>query len=111
MTFAINAVETGDKSFAIFKQAAISINGTAATPAAIQQVGASAAAAATTVTVLAGGASATGSAGAGAASVVAGQGTNANGQACSCQCLCGMNSFPPMAAVNNFGGFPGQLGA
>jgi hypothetical protein len=117
MVFSINAKFDGDKTMAQFKNLAIQKNGTGEL-AAIQKVDPAAAAAPSTVTVnAAGGGSvaatgtgtATGTAALATASVVAGQGTDGNGQTCTCQCLCGMNSFPPEAAVNAFGGFPGMI--
>jgi hypothetical protein len=114
MVFSINAKFAGDKTMAQFKNLAINQNGSD-TLAAIQSVNPAAAAAPSTVTVQAaagtgGAAAATGTGAAGAlASVVAGSGTDGNGQVCTCQCLCGMNSFPPNAAISNFGGFPGQI--
>jgi hypothetical protein len=112
MVFSINAKFAGDKTMAQFKNLAINQNGSD-TLAAIQSVNPAAAAAPSTVTVQAAagtGGAATGTGAAGAlASVVAGSGTDGNGQVCTCQCLCGMNSFPPNAAISNFGGFPGQI--
>ncbi|ORY10859.1 hypothetical protein BCR34DRAFT_485059 [Clohesyomyces aquaticus] len=117
MVFSINAPLTGEKTMSAWKQIAIQKNGTASlTTAAIAQVGATQAAAPPKpVTVIAGGgaagaaASGTASAGGAAASVAAGQGLTGDGQACSCQCLCGVNSFPAVAAQNNFGGFAGMI--
>lgn len=115
MVFSINAKTDGDKTMAQFKQLAIGKNGTAQatlTAAGIQSVQAGAQAAPSTVTIAAGGGTAaTGTAALASASVAAGQGIDGNGNACSCSCLCGMNSFPPSAAVNNFGGFAGMLPA
>ncbi|KAF2707025.1 hypothetical protein K504DRAFT_48904 [Pleomassaria siparia CBS 279.74] len=121
MVFSINASPAGDKTMASFKQLAININGTSAKPlvnSPIQNVQPNAQAAPSTVTIAAGGGVAAGSAastGAGgaappSATVAAGEGVNPQGQACSCSCLCGMNDFPAVAAVNNFGGFAGTLG-
>ncbi|KAL6707191.1 hypothetical protein ACN47E_004738 [Coniothyrium glycines] len=115
MVFSINAVATGDKTMANFKQLAINQNGTNLQPGALQSVDPNAAAAPTTVTIEAGagGAAATGtdtaSGALASATVVAGTGQDGQGQACSCQCLCGMNSFPANAAINNFGGFAGMI--
>lgn len=118
MVFSINAKTDGNKTMAAFKQLAINKNGTEQAPlttAGIQAVNPGAQAAPSTVTIQAGGgggaaqATATGEAALASASVVAGQGTDGNGQACTCHCLCGMNSFPAQAAVNNFGGFAGQI--
>lgn len=107
MVFSINAATTGDKTFSAYKQLAINQNGTAALSTA-NIAAAGATQMASTVTINAGGGS-TATAAAAAASVVAGQGTTGNGDACTCQCLCGTNSFPAMAAQNNFGGFAGMI--
>lgn len=104
MVFSINAVESSDKSFASYKQLAIQKNGTgelttaaiAATPAPAVQ---------STVTLAAGAAEATES----AASVAQGDGQCSDGSACTCSCLCGQNSFPDIAAQNNFGGVAGTF--
>jgi hypothetical protein len=122
MVMSINAKFEGDKTMAQFKNLAISQNGTNEL-AEIQKVDAAAAAAPSTVTVHAaagtGGVAPaapaatgthTGAAGA-LASVVPGQGTDGAGQVCTCQCLCGMNAFPASAAIANFGGFAGMIGA
>ena len=110
MVFAINAPTTGNKTMSAFVNNAINKNSTKSANlglAPIQSVDANAAAAPSTVTVAAGGSAAT--AAAASATVIAGQGTDSAGNACGCQCLCGVNSFPQQAAVNNFGGFAGQL--
>lgn len=116
MVFSINAATAGDKTMSVFKNNAINKNSTKSANlglAPIQSVNPAAAAAPSTVTVAAGGAAAaatgTGTGTAGTATVVAGQGTDTAGQACGCSCLCGVNSFPQVAAVNNFGGFAGML--
>lgn len=116
MVFSINAKFEGDKTMAQFKQLAINKNGTEQKPlttAGIQQVQPGAQAAPSTVTVQAGGgagapglATGTGAGALATATVVAGQGQDANGAACNCHCLCGVNDFPAVAAINNFGGFP-----
>lgn len=115
MVFSINPVETGNKTMADFKTLAIKQNGTSLVEGGLQQVDPNAAAAPTTVKVEAGGgAAATGAPPAPGSSpppgqVVQGSGQDGQGQACSCQCLCGAGSFPPNAAVNNFGGFAGMI--
>lgn len=100
MVFSVNAVESGDKSFANYKQLAIQKNGTALTTAGIAATPAPAVQ--STVTLAAGAAEAT---------VAQGNGQCGDGSACTCSCLCGQNSFPNVAAVNNFGGFAGMLPA
>jgi len=120
MVFAINAAKTGDKTFSVWKQLAISKNGTQASLSAAPLVngGPNAAAQPSTVTVVANGGShavATGAAthansvAAPAATIAHGVGTTGNGDACNCQCLCGVNSFPSVAAQGHFGGFAGML--
>ena len=115
MVFAINPAETGNKTMADFKGLAIKTNGTSLVEGGLQQVDPNAAAAPTTVTVDAGagGAAATSAPGSSPSpppgQVVQGSGQDGQGQACSCQCLCGAGSFPPTAAVNNFGGFAGMI--
>ncbi|KAF2759596.1 hypothetical protein EJ05DRAFT_437168 [Pseudovirgaria hyperparasitica] len=116
MVFAINpndntvdmAKAGGDKTFAAFKMAAIAQNGTAAMTGGLQATPTDAPAAPSTVTISAAGGQQT----AGIAaqpSVIPGSGQAADGSSCSCSCLCGANSFPPQAAVNNFGGFAGMM--
>jgi len=106
MVFSINAATTGAKTFAAYKQLAISQNGTelqspnvAATPPAQ---------AASTITISA-------TAGNGAlnsqATVVPGHGATPDGQACDCSCLCGANSFPQGVGMGSFGGFVGLMGS
>jgi hypothetical protein len=110
MVFAINAVTTGNKTMADFKQLAIKTNGTDLVAGALQSVDPNAAAAPTTVTIAAGAtASGTATSALATASVVAGAGQDGQGQACTCQCLCGVASFPETAAISNFGGFPGMI--
>ncbi|KAL5120065.1 hypothetical protein ACEQ8H_001890 [Pleosporales sp. CAS-2024a] len=111
MVFSVNAPTTGNKTMANFKALAVQTNGTSLVDSSIQVVDAAAAAPAPAPVIVEAGGSATSpaSAGNGAAVVIAGTGTDGQGQACSCSCLCGTNSFPPNAAINNFGGFPGQL--
>lgn len=120
MVFSINPPETGDKTMADFKTLAIKTNGTDLVEGGLQIVDPGAAAAPSTVSVVAGGgeAAATGTAPPSAppaasppppAQVIAGSGMDGQGIACSCQCLCGVASFPPSAAINNFGGFAGMI--
>ncbi|KAF1921678.1 hypothetical protein BDU57DRAFT_57360 [Ampelomyces quisqualis] len=112
MVFAVNAATTGDKTMADFKALAVGTNGTSLTPGGLQRVDPAAAAAPTTVTIDAGGMANQTPAAAAAppgATVIPGNGKDGAGQTCSCSCLCGMNSFPPNAAVNSFGGFPGLM--
>jgi hypothetical protein len=120
MVFAINPAKTGDKTFSVWKQLAISKNGTEAnlSVAPLASPAPNAAAQPSTVTVNAGGGHATqvvnshatqATAAAPAATVAQGHGVTGNGEACSCQCLCGQNSFPQVAAQNNFGGFAGMI--
>jgi hypothetical protein len=120
MVFSINPAETGDKTMADFKTLAIKTNGTGLMEGGLQVVDPGAAAAPSTVGVVAGGgmAAPTGAAPpppAGSApppppaQVVAGSGMDGQGIACSCQCLCGSASFPPMAAINSFGGYAGMI--
>lgn len=121
MVFAINAAETGDKTFSVWKQLAIQKNGTAASlsTAPLASPAPNAAAKPSTVTINAGGghmvtsvvgqASHATAAAPPAATIAQGTGKTGNGDACSCQCLCGANSFPPNVAQGNFGGFAGML--
>lgn len=115
MVFAINP--TAEKSFDLFKMAAISINGTAAatgTPAAAitaTPVG--------TVTLVAGSsAGATGTAAPTAlvtdSAVISSPapiavGWNEGGASCQCACFCGVGAYPQGDGVGAYGGYGGNL--
>lgn len=113
MVFAVNPASSGDKTFQLYKQLAITNNSTGLQQAPIVQGTASAVASTVTLaaTSLAATAASAAAASSGTASVVSGQGQAANGGTCSCSCLCGQNSWPANAAVNNFGGFAGMMPA
>lgn len=116
MVFAINPVQTGDKSFTAFKQLAITQNGGELNPAPVAG-GAPAPAPSAGVIVSAEGGSppapspvpAASAAPAAPANVVQGQGTDAAGNACKCSCLCGGGSFDsPTMGAGGYGGWGGM---
>ncbi|KAF2840760.1 hypothetical protein M501DRAFT_930681 [Patellaria atrata CBS 101060] len=113
MVFAINAVESSEKSFAAYKQLAIAQNGTELQSAAIVAPGATAAPSTVSLNVEAAPtqthATQVFSDISPSASVVPGTGVDAAGQECQCSCLCGTNSFPDGTGMHNFGGFSGKM--
>ncbi|RPA95572.1 hypothetical protein L873DRAFT_1306808 [Choiromyces venosus 120613-1] len=116
MVFAINP--TAEKSFDIFKAAAIKINGTVASTTA---AAATVSAVSSTVTLVAGGETAAGvttSANAGAvatktaaAPIVTGWNQGASGATCNCACFCGVGAYPAGDGIGAYGGMGGSLPA